>query len=211
MKGILAAGTFVVLAFVASAPARAANILLPRAGQVGVGIQPLQYGGLANVGLVGAEFGSGFGLAVRLRYRTRYDRAAGISFETRSLDGRGLLVTPSAFSRDTGPDSLVPLKSLTLQTFGVDLYQFYGARTRTPRFLSVSGGLAKINAIAGNGDAVYPIAGDGLFLGAGAGLERFVYRSWAVDFSARYNAIFLDGSTNHDVQVALGMIFYAAY
>ena len=50
-----------------------------------------------------------------------------------------------------------------------------------------------------------------LFLGAGAGFERFVYRSWAVDGSARYSAIFLDGTTNHEVQFALGMIFYAAY
>jgi hypothetical protein len=210
MKGILATGALVVLASLAGAPARAANIVLPRAGQVGVGVQPLQYGGMPEAGELGSEFGTGFGMAVRLKYRTRYDRAAGLSFETRRLDGRGHFVTPSAFLVGAGADSL-PLKAATLETYGVDLYQFYGARKSTQEFLSVSGGLAKVNGWSSNGDLVAPIAGDGLFLGAGAGLERFVYRSWAVDFSARYEAVFLDGSTNHDIQVALGAIFYAAY
>lgn len=210
MKGILAAGAFVVLASLAGAPARAANILLPRAGQVGVGIQPLQYGGLPEVGELGSEFGSGFGMAVRLKYRTRYDRAAGLSFETRRLDGRGHFVNPSAFLVGAGADSL-PLKAVTLETYGVDLYQFYRARARTQGFLSASGGLAKINGWSSNGDLVAPLAGDGLFLGAGAGLERFVYRSWALDLSVRYEAVFLDGSTNHDVQAAIGAVFYAAY
>jgi hypothetical protein len=211
MKAVFSAAAFVAVVLLVGAPAHAVTLVLPRAGQTGVGLQ-FQGGGLAETGELGNEFSTGVGFgAVRLKYRTRYDRAAGISFETRRLDGRGRLVTPSAFTRDTGPDSLAPLEAVTLQTYGVDFYQFFGTRTRMQGFLSVSGGLAKINAWAKNGDPVYPLAGDGVFLGVGAGMERFVYRSWAVDFSTRYAAVFLDGSTNHDVQVALGMIFYAAY
>jgi hypothetical protein len=210
MKAVFMVAAFVAVVLLAGVPAHAVTIVLPRAGQAGVGLQ-FQGGGLAETGELGNEFGAGVGFgAVRLKYRTRYERAAGISFETRRLDGRGHFVTPSAFLVGAGADS-VPLTAVTLQTFGADLYQFFGSRTRTQGFLSVSGGLAKINAWSKSGDPVYPIAGDGVFLGVGAGLERFVYRSWAVDFSTRYAAIFLDGSTNHDVQVALGMIFYAAY
>ena len=46
---------------------------------------------------------------------------------------------------------------------------------------------------------------------AGAGVERFFFRSWAYDLSTRYLAIFRDGKPNHDLQVAAGMIFYASY
>jgi opacity protein-like surface antigen len=210
MKRILGAVVLVAAVSLAGVPAHAFVVVLPRTGQVGVGVQG-EFGGLAQQGELGNEFGTGGGLAVRLKYRMRYDRGMGLSFETRTLDGRGTFMTTSAFPHDTGPDSLAPLKSLKLQTFGVDLYQFFGTRTRTQGFLSASGGLAKINAVASNGDPVYPIAGDGLYLGVGAGLERFVYRSWAVDASVRYSAVFLDGGTNSDVQAALGMIFYAAY
>jgi opacity protein-like surface antigen len=207
MKRILGAVAVAVAISAVGAPAHAAVVVLPRTGQVGVGVEG-QYGGLAQQGELGDEFGTGGGLAVRLKYRMRYDRAMGLSFETRSLDGRGQFMTKSAFP--AGIDSL-PNKSLTLQTFGADLYQFFGTRTRTQGYLSATGGLAKINAVGSDGDPVYPIAGDGLFLGVGAGVERFLYRSWAVDASVRYSAIFLDGSSNSDVQVAVGMIFYAAY
>jgi opacity protein-like surface antigen len=207
MKRILGAVAVAVAISAVGAPAHAAVVVLPRTGQVGVGVEG-QYGGLAQQGELGDEFGTGGGLAVRLKYRMRYDRAMGLSFETRSLDGRGQFMTKSAVP--AGIDSL-PNKSLTLQTFGADLYQFFGTRTRTQGYLSATGGLAKINAVGSDGDPVYPIAGDGLFLGVGAGVERFLYRSWAVDASVRYSAIFLDGSSNSDVQVAVGMIFYAAY
>jgi opacity protein-like surface antigen len=209
MKGILAAAVLAVVVSSAVSPAYAVSIVLPRAGQVGIGLQG-QFGGLAQAGELGNEFGTGAGLAFRLKYRTRYDRAAGLSFETRRLDGRGYFVTPSAFLPGAGADSL-PLKAVTLATYGVDLYQFFNTRMRTQEFLCVSGGLAKISGWSSNGDVVTPLAGDGLYLGVGGGLERFVYRSWAVDISARYSAVFLDGSVNHDVQVALGMTLYAAY
>jgi hypothetical protein len=207
MKRILAAVAFAALVSLTVAPARAVTLILPRNSQVGVGIQG-QFGGMPESGELGNEFGTGPGLAVRLKYRMRFDRAMGLSFETRTLDGRGKFLLSSAFP--AGIDSL-PNKSLTLQTFGFDVYQFFNTRSRNQQYLSASAGLAKINAVGSDGDPVYPVAGDGMFLGVGAGFERFVYRSWAVDGSVRYSAIFLDGSTNHDVQAALGMIFYAAY
>jgi opacity protein-like surface antigen len=210
MKRILGAAVFAVAVLAIGAPARGAVIVLPRTGQVGVGVQG-QYGGLAKQGELGDEFGTGAGLAVRLKYRMRYDRGMGLSFETRTLDGRGKFMAKSAFPPGAGADSLAPLKSLKLQTFGLDLYQFFRTRTRTQGFLSATAGLAKINAVGRDGDPVYPVAGDGMFLSVGAGAERFIYRSWAVDASVRYSAIFLDGGTNNDVQAAVGMIFYAAY
>jgi opacity protein-like surface antigen len=192
MKRILGVIAVAVAVLAIGTPARAVVIVLPRTGQ----------------GELGDEFGTGAGLAVRLKYRMRYDRGMGLSFDTRSLDGRGKFMLKSAFP--AGIDSL-PNKSLKLQTFGLDLYQFFGTRSRLQGYVSGTAGLAKINAVGSDGDPVYPVAGDGLFLSVGAGAERFIYRSWAVDASVRYSAIFLDGGTNNDVQAAIGMIFYAAY
>ncbi len=207
MNRILAGVAFAVAVSLIGAPAHAFVVVLPRAGQVGVGLQG-QFGGLARQGELGSEFGTGGGLAVRLKYRMRYDRAMGLSFETRRLDARGARYDQTAF---LASEDKLPRTALTLQTFGGDLYQFFGTRSRWQGFLSASAGLAKINASLSDGETVYPIAGDGLYVGAGAGLERFVYRSWAVDASVRYSAVFLDGAANNDLQAALGMIFYAAY
>jgi hypothetical protein len=52
---------------------------------------------------------------------------------------------------------------------------------------------------------------DGVYVSAGAGLERFIYRSWALDLSTRYMAVFAGGKANHDLQASLGFIFYASY
>jgi len=208
MKGIRAAAVLAGVVLLGAAQAHAVTIVLPRAGQVGVAVQG-EYGGLASSGELGQEFGLGAGLAVHMVYRMRYDRAIGLSFETRRLDARGAgEFGQTAFP--ASPDSLVRT-ALTLQTFGGDIYQFFGTRSRTQGYLSASAGLAKINSWVANGDPVYPLAGDGLYLGVGGGAERFVYRSWAIDGSARYTAILLDGSANHELQLSLGMIFYAAY
>ena len=207
MKRFLAIAALVTACSLAAAPARAVVIVLPRTGQVGVGVQG-QFGGMPATGELGTEFGTGFGMTVRIKYRMRYDRGLGLSFETKRLDARGARSDETAFP--ASPDGL-PRTALSLQTFGLDLYQFFGTRTRTQAFLSASGGLAKINSWVTNGDPVYPLAGDGMYLGVGAGVERFVYRSWAVDASLRYSAVLLDGKTNHDLGAAVGMIFYAAY
>src|SRR2546428_660951 len=72
----------------AAAPARAeSSILLPRAGQVGIGVQG-QGGTLLSTGDIGREFGSGGGLTVKVRYRMRFERAFGLTFDVQSLSAR---------------------------------------------------------------------------------------------------------------------------
>ena len=77
--------------------------------------------------------------------------------------------------------------------------------------LSVGAGLAQMSAHLTDGETQYPIAGDGIYLSAGAGLERFFFRSWAWDLSTKYIAVFHDGNLNNDIQLQLGLMFYAAY
>jgi hypothetical protein len=85
----------------------------------------------------------------------------------------------------------------------------FGTRTRATKMVMVGAGLAQTSGRTLDKDSFYP--GDGAFVSGGAGLEWFLLRSWAVDLSARYVALFLPDDRNHDVQVALGFIFYASY
>src|SRR5689334_19108292 len=192
-----------------AASAGATTLVLPRAGQVGIGLQG-QFGSLASTGELGQEFGSGGGLAVRLRYRMRYERAAGLSFESFTLDARHPDGRAGAFDSLTDSPA-VTRQSLKATLAGLELYQLFDTRSKAVKMLSAGFGLAQFSAKLSDGETQYPIAGDGVYLSAGAGLERFVYRSWALDLSTRYHAIFHDGNVNHDVQVSAGMIFYAAY
>jgi hypothetical protein len=170
----------------------------PRPGQVGIGLQG-QYGTMLESGNFGSDYGQGPGLAVRLRYRMRYERGLGLSFEGQRFDAR---VAP------TGRDSVA---SASFFTAGADFYQMFGTRTRTTKMLSLGAGLAKVTVKTEGGENVYPVSGDGPYLSAGAGLERFFWRSWAADLSTRYMAVFHDGEVNHDFQISVGLIIYAAY
>jgi hypothetical protein len=180
----------------------AATVVLPRPGQVGfAGLA--QYGSLLRKGELGSDFGAGGGLAVRLRYRMRYERGLGLTFERHGFE-----------VRDQQPaDSLFAPHTATLLASGGEIYQMFGTRTRTVRMLSAGVGLAQISQrlndketkLAGRG------VGDGLYVSAGAELEYFFWQSWAVDLSARYHAVFLNQTTNHDIQVGAGLIFYASY
>ena len=100
---------------------------------------------------------------------------------------------------------------LKLVTAGVEFYQLFDTRERTTKYVSAGAGLAQMSAHLTSGETQFPIAGDGVFISAGAGLERFVFRSMAWDLGARYMAIFHDGQLNHDLQLQAGLIFYAAY
>lgn len=198
----------------ASAPARAAStIVLPRAGQIGLGIQ-VQGSALLSSGELGDEFGAGPGLAVRMRYRMRFERAVGLSFDTQHLkarDARAHAKDPgSAF--DTLFDAPAVLRDrLTLTTAGVEIYQMFDTRSRTTKMISAGFGLAQVSAHLTDGETQVPLAGDGVYVSFGAGLERFVYRSLAWDLSTHYMAVLHDGKANHDVQIHTGLIFYAAY
>jgi len=208
VKGTLIA--LVLLLMVRGTDARAASIVLPRAGQVGIGIQG-QYGSLMKSGGLGAEFGSGAGLAVRLKYRMRYERGIGLSFETQSLDARTPGRGEGTFLGINDPDTTLVRDRVVLNCAGFDLYQMFDTRSKTVKMLSAGIGIAQVSARLSDGETQYPLGGDGMYLAAGAGLEKFFYRSWAWDLSTRYQAVFLDGKVNHDVQASIGLIFYAAY
>lgn len=186
----------------------AGTIVLPRAGQVGVGLQG-QWGVLTKSGKIGQEFGSGPGLGVKLRYRMRYERGVGLSFDTQSLDARSPDTSETAFLaiHDAG----VTRDRVVMNSAGIDLYQFFGTRTKTVKQLNAGAGITQISARLSNGEVQYTLGADGFYLAAGAGVEKFIYRSWALDVNGRYQAIFHDSKINHGMQLGLGMIFYAAY
>ncbi len=193
-----------------AAPAAADNtIILPRAGQVGIGIQ-VQGGSLLSSGDLGTEFGSGPGLTVKVRYRMRFERAFGLTFESQRLSARTNSGRAGAF--DSLTDAPAVLRDrLKFNTAGIEFYQMFDTRERTTKMLSAGAGLVQMSAHLTNGETQFPIAGDGVYLSTGAGLERFMFKSWAWDLSTRYMAIFHDGKMNHDVQLQVGLMFYAAY
>ena len=191
MVGVLAAG----LAVASSAEAKTI-IVPPLPGQVGIGLWA-QYGDLLSNGEIGKEFGYGPGLAVRLRYRMRYERAIGLSFESQNFDAR------EASTVDT------VAKRISIITSGAEIYQMFGTRTAITRWLSAGIGIAQLHTTLNDGDIMYPP--DGFYLSGAAGFEKFFYRSLAYDLNVRYMAIFENGSTNHQFSAAVGFIFYAGY
>jgi len=188
---VMAAG----LAVVANAEAKTL-IVPPRPGQVGIGLWG-QYGDLLQNGEIGEQFGNGPGLAVRLRYRMRYERAIGLSFESQNFDNR------EASAVDT------VAKRTSIITSGAEIYQMFGTRTAITRWLSGGIGIAQLHTTLNDGDVTYPP--DGFYLSGAAGFEKFFYRSLAYDLNVRYMAIFENGSTNHQFSAAAGLIFYAGY
>lgn len=200
--------TLVALALAPGRAAAESSIVLPKSGQVGLSVGG-GYGSLLESGTIGSLYGSGASVTVRLRYRMRYERGIGLSFESQSLDTR----VPAFAYNPAFSDSVAPTK-LSLILSGVEFYQLFDTRERTTKMLMVGAGLAQMRAELNSGETQLSDefgTGDGLYVSGGAGLERFFYRSWAWDLSARYFAIFRDGKANHDLQAALGVIFYASY
>jgi hypothetical protein len=191
------------LAPAVAVPARAAgSIVLPRPGQVGVAVQG-GWGTLLKSGELGDDFGNGPTLAFRLRYRMRYERALGLSFEGQRFEIRTFEALDPANTTLDGRTHVNAILS------GLEFYQLFGTRTRTTQMVMVGAGLVQTSGRdLGNG-TFYP--GDGSYVSVGAGVERFLIRSWALDLSTRYVALFLPDDRNQDLQVALGLIFYASY
>lgn len=190
---------------VAPAAWAAESIVLPRPGQVGLGLQG-GYGTLLKSGELGGAFGEGPTVAARLRYRMRYERAIGLTFENQRHDIRVF--------EEFAPDSvgIAPLPGRTrvnMVLSGLEFYQMFGTRTRTVKMLMVGAGVAQLSGRFLNNESFFP--GDGTFVSAGFGVERFVFRSWALDLSARYMTVFIPDDRAHDVQLALGLMFYASY
>lgn len=180
--------------------AEGASVVLPRPGQIGFSAQG-NYGTLTKSGEYGDLYGGGGGISIRARYRMRYERAIGLSFERQGFQARD------------ESDTLFAPRTLTLMTTTLDVYQMFGTRTRTVKMLSASLGLSQGTQKLNGGDTrVGGIgAGDALVLGVGAGIERFVWQSWALDLSTRYFVHFHHQKANHGFEVYGGMIFYAGY
>jgi hypothetical protein len=209
----MAAVVFVVgaaLGALAPGTARAGTVVvLPRPGQVGVSVSGL-YGTLLDSGNVGEQFGSGAGMAVRLRYRMRYERGFGLSFQNHGFDPREGDTQVNYWDDSVMPaDSSIGYSKANVFLYGLDFYQMFGTRTKSIKMLSVGAGLAHPVFALNDGQQQYPF-GDGVYLCAGAGVERFVWRSLALDFGAHYNAVFINSKVNHDLQVSLGLIMYAS-
>lgn len=190
----------VLVTGLAAAPAGAADVVLPRPGQIGFSAQGA-FGTLSRSGEYGTLFGAGGTLAIRARYRMRYERGVGLSFERQGFEVRD------------EADTVGAPRTLTLQTATLDVYQMFGTRTRTVTMLSASLGLSQgTQKLHGGETKVGGVGtGDALVLGVGASVERFVWQSWAVDVAARYHVHFHQQKTNHGVHAYAGLIFYAGY
>jgi hypothetical protein len=187
----------------AAGAARASrDIVLPRPGQVGIEIQG-GYGALLKSGELGEDFSDGATIAARLRYRMRYERALGLTFENQRFNIRAPEVDWPAGSGLPGRDHVNVVLS------GLEFYKLFGTRTPTVRMLIFGGGLAQTSGKTVNNEGFFP--GDGTYLCTGFGVERFLMKSWALDFSTRYSFVFLPEDHVHDVQVSLGLMFYASY
>jgi hypothetical protein len=191
------AATMGLLAVMSTTAGAASSIVLPRPGQVGISIQG-EYGTLLQSGDLGEFFGNGPGIAVRLKYRMRYERAIGLSFEGQQLDARH-----PGFSGDT------VATRVSINLSGIEVYQMFGTLSTMTRMVTVGAGIAHPTVKLDDGETTFP--DDGVYVSAGAGIERFFYRSWGLDLSARYHAIFQHGKTNHDLQASAGFVFYASY
>ncbi|HEY6867545.1 MAG TPA: hypothetical protein VI792_09820 [Candidatus Eisenbacteria bacterium] len=208
-RWIAAVGAGILLVLSSTAGAKAL-VIPPRPGQVGLSIEG-QYGTFLDTGDMGGDFADGPGLAVRIRYRMRYERAIGLSFESQSFNVRpGTSFTDPFSGTIIPPDSSVAPQTLTWITWGPEFYQMFGTRTNTTRMLSAGLGLVSGGHLTlKDGETQYIT--DGYYLSAGAGVEHFFWRSWAWDLGARYMAVFHEGQTNHEFQAAAGIIVYASY
>ena len=195
------AAVLALVALMASSEARAdKSIVLPRPGQVGIELQG-GFGSLLKSGDLGGVFDNGPTIGARLRYRMRYERALGLSFENQRFNIR----VPELLA----PDSLPGRDRINLVLSGIEFYKMFGTRTPTVKMVMVGAGLAQSSGHFINDEEFFP--GDGTYLSAGFGVERFLIKSWALDFSTRYMAVFLPDDHLHDVQAALGLMFYASY
>src|SRR5882672_10785224 len=124
----------------------ASSIVLPKPGQVGLEVGG-GYGILAKSGQIGNIFGAGPTFVVRARYRMRYERAIGLSFESQILDSRD---DPPAFVE--GDDTTIGPTRMSVITSGFEFYQMFGTRERTTRMLMAGAGLVQARAKLNNGE-----------------------------------------------------------
>jgi hypothetical protein len=110
----------------------------------------------------------------------RFERAMGLTFGMLRLAAREPSGAATAFDSLTDAPAVLR-KQLRFNTAGVEFYQLFDTRQPTTKMLSAGFGLVQSSARLSNGDTQFPIAGDGVYLSAGAGLEKFVWHSLAWD------------------------------
>jgi len=175
-------------------------VVPPRPGQLGVALDG-QYGSFFKTGGLGSEFGAGPGLGVRVRYRMKYERAIGLSFER------------SDYAVRHNADTTFADNTATLLNSSVEFYQLFGTDGKTTRMISGGFGLTQVSKKLNDGELKLggDDVSDGMFVTIGAGLERFFVQSFGLDVNAHYEFIFQNGSTNQLFEVGLGLVFYAGY
>jgi hypothetical protein len=191
-----------------------AIIVPPRPGQVGIGMSP-NVATLLDNGDLGAGFASSGtpGLSVQLRYRMRYERGFGLTWDQQELDVRdGARFWDSSAGTYIDPASDLYPKKMNLYLYGLEFYQMFDTRAKTVKLLSVGAGIAHPVRVLKDNELWFPLEdpGDGFFLSAGGSIERYFVGSFGADLSARYRLILHGGSSNHDLQVSLGLIWYAS-
>jgi opacity protein-like surface antigen len=154
------------------------------------------YGTLLESGRYGQTFNSGIGLGFGLRYRTSYEAAVGVSFESQRFDARA----PG--------DSAAAAVRLNLVVTSLDYYRFFSHRSRVPRYLVLGVGLVQARQTDADGELEYP--GDGGMFKVGGGIEYWMSRSLTADLNVRYNGVFSNSRLDHDFQIGLGLNFYTS-
>ena len=141
-------------------------------------------------------FDSGMGLGFALRYRNSQESSLGLGFEAHYFDSK------------VEADSAAAPKNLQFVITTLDYYRHYSVRTRTPRYLVIGAGLMQARQENLNEEREFP--GDGGVIKAGGGIEYWLNRTLTAEFGVRYYGVFSRQVMNHDVQAALGIVFYTS-
>jgi hypothetical protein len=184
--------------------AHAFPVQLPRPGQIGIAAQG-GYGGFLPHGHYGDAFGSGGSYAFRLLFRMRDARALGISFEQQNFEA-----VQDTFEYNTNVEFSAS-KKLKMITTGADFYQFSDPTERTQRYIGAGLGIYQSTVKLADGETYIPLNPSGFYANLTAGLEHFVWNTWALELSVRYLAVFAQGGVNSDLQASAGVVFYAGY
>ncbi|MBU1701528.1 MAG: hypothetical protein KJ970_12275 [Candidatus Eisenbacteria bacterium] len=147
-------------------------------------------------------FESGEGIAIRLKYSTARNRAFGLSLE----DQR--------YRRKSGLGSAYP-KQLQMTLYMLDYYLYFHRPTRTSRYIVFGAGLFRPvireitkEPVSGRELEQDIFPGEDLVISVGGGIEYFVGRRAAIDFSIRAYGYRSEPTLTGSGEVAIGLHYY---
>jgi hypothetical protein len=195
-RGFLALDSDVYQPPPAAAPERKPLLRRQRPNTISIGMQG-SYGVVRGTSRLADGFSDGPGYAFRFRYMLTPSFALGFSFENQQYNNRG------------GPPSTTPgasdstIKMTTVSMEGV--FFIHREREATPYFL---GGFGHASP-----DIVDEVLGssrvnEGLYLVAGAGVERFMRPRVSLDFTARGYAMISNAEFTSFGQLCVGIHLY---